>query len=35
MGLNGKTRVEVCGIKIDRDNKWITLIQNAGKENIL
>ena len=29
MGLEGKTPSEVCGIKIEGDNKWITLIQNA------
>jgi putative transposase len=31
MGLNGKTPSEACGIKIEGDNKWITLIQNARK----
>jgi hypothetical protein len=30
MGLEGKTPSEVAGIKIERDNKWITLIQNAS-----
>jgi len=30
-GLNGKTPSEVCGIKIEGNNKWITLIQNASK----
>jgi transposase-like protein len=29
MGLNGKTPAEVAGIKVEGDNKWITLIQNA------
>ena len=27
--LNGKTPSEVCGIKIEGKNKWLTLIQNA------
>ena len=31
-GLDGKTPAEKCGIKIDGDNKWITLIQNASKK---
>ncbi|WP_231911866.1 DDE-type integrase/transposase/recombinase [Candidatus Nitrosotalea okcheonensis] len=29
MGLDGKTPSEACGIKVEGDNKWITLIQNA------
>ena len=33
MGLNGKTPAEACGVKIEGDNKWITLIQNAEKNN--
>ena len=33
MGLNGKTPSEVCGIKVEGKNKWITLIQNASKNN--
>jgi len=28
-GLGDKTPAEVCGIKINGKNKWITLIQNA------
>jgi hypothetical protein len=28
-GLNGMTPAEVCGIKIEGENKWQTLIQNA------
>jgi hypothetical protein len=28
-GLNGKTPAEACGIKVEGDNKWKTLIQNA------
>jgi putative transposase len=27
--LKGKTPAEACGIKVEGDNKWITLIQNA------
>ena len=30
MGLEGKTPAEVCGIKIEGNDKWITLIQNAS-----
>jgi hypothetical protein len=29
--LNGKTPAEVAGIKIEGENKWLTLIQNASK----
>lgn len=29
-GLEGKTPSEACGIKIEGDNKWITLIQNSS-----
>ena len=29
MALDGKTPAEKCGIKIEGDNKWLTLIQNA------
>lgn len=32
MALDGKTPAEKCGIKIEGDNKWITLIQNAKKD---
>lgn len=28
-GLDGKTPVEACGIKVKGKNKWLTLIQNA------
>jgi len=28
--LDGKTPAEVCGIQIEGNNKWITLIQNAS-----
>jgi|SRR5215212_126193 len=27
--LDGKTPADACGIKIEGDNKWITLIQNS------
>jgi hypothetical protein len=30
--LNGKTPAEVAGIKVEGDNKWLTLIQNASKK---
>ena len=33
MGLDGKTPAEVCGIEIQGDNKWKTLIQNAKMKN--
>ena len=29
-GLDGKTPSEACGIKIEGNNKWVTLIQNAS-----
>jgi len=28
-GLDGKTPSEACGIKVEGENKWLTLIQNA------
>jgi hypothetical protein len=27
--LNGKTPAELAGIKVEGENKWLTLIQNA------
>lgn len=33
MALDGKTPSEVCGIEIQGDNKWKTLIQNAKRQN--
>ena len=30
MALDGKTPSEVCGIKIEGSNKWLTLIQNTS-----
>lgn len=32
-GLEGKTPSEACGIKIEGNNKWITLIQNASNQS--
>jgi len=29
MALDGKTPAKKCGIEIQGDNKWITLIQNS------
>jgi len=31
--LNGKTPAEACGIKVEGNNKWLTLIQNASKNH--
>lgn len=31
MGLDGKTSAEACGVKIEGDNKWLTL-QNASRK---
>ncbi len=33
MSLDGKTPSEMAGIKIEGDNKWLTLIQNASKND--
>ncbi len=33
MGLDGKTPAEKAGIKVEGENKWITLIQNAKKSS--
>ena len=30
--LNGKTPAEACGITIEGENKWKTLIENASKD---
>ena len=30
MGLNGQTPAEKCGIDIQGNNKWLTLIQNSS-----
>jgi putative transposase len=34
-GLNGKTPSEACGIKIEGENKWITIIQNASHSSTI
>jgi len=31
--LNGKTPSEAAGIKVEGENKWLTLIQNACKKS--
>lgn len=31
-GLDGKTPAEACGIEIEGENKWITLIENASQK---
>jgi hypothetical protein len=30
-GLNGRTTAEAAGIKVEGENRWLTLIQNASK----
>lgn len=32
MGLDGKTPAEAAGIKVEGDNKWLTIIQNASHD---
>jgi len=32
MSLNGQTPADRCGIKIEGNNKWLTLIQNASEK---
>ena len=32
-GLDGKTPAQACGIQVQGDNKWVTLIQNASLSN--
>lgn len=32
MALDGKTPAEVGGIKVNGENKWITIIQNASTQ---
>src|SRR5215212_7091191 len=34
-GLEGKTPADACGIKVEGDNKWITLIQNSTSNAII
>jgi len=31
--LNGKISAEQCNIKIEGENKWLTVIQNASKSS--
>jgi len=31
--LKGRTPAETCGIRVEGQNKWITLIQNASKRD--
>ena len=31
MSLDGKTPAQACGINVNGNNRWITLIQNASK----
>ncbi len=31
MGLEGRTPAELAGIRVECENKWLTLIQNAKK----
>jgi transposase-like protein len=33
-GLEGKTPAEACGIKIEGENKWLTIIQNAKTQQL-
>jgi putative transposase len=32
-GLNGDTPAERAGIKVEGENKWMTLIQNASRRD--
>ena len=32
MALNGQTPADKAGIKVKRENKWMTLIQNASRK---
>jgi hypothetical protein len=34
MGLEGRTPSELAGIKIEGQDKWLTLIQNARKKQL-
>ncbi len=33
--LEGKTPAEACGIKVEGENKWLTIIQNASQQPTL
>ena len=32
MALEGKTPAEMCGLKVEGENKWKTLIENASRK---
>jgi len=32
MALEGRTPADLCGIKVDGNDKWLTLIQNAARK---
>ena len=32
--LDGKTPADACGIKVEGENKWITIMQNARQSNV-
>jgi hypothetical protein len=34
-GLDGKTPAEACGIKVEGENRWLTLIQNARQTKVV
>jgi putative transposase len=34
-GLDGRTPAELCGIQVEGENKWLTLIQNASESHLL
>ena len=34
-GLHGKTPAEACGIKVEGENKWLTIIQNASHVSLV
>jgi hypothetical protein len=34
MALKGRTPAEAAGIKVEGENKWLTIIQNASQQTI-
>jgi hypothetical protein len=34
MGLDGRAPSEVAGIKVEGNNKWMTIIQNASQQSL-
>lgn len=32
--LDGKTPAEACGVEVQGENKWLTLIQNASRKKV-